>query len=221
MGNETHGCGTAQTGQQDLSRVQKYCIRSFRALAEDIYLRAPSTKILETKVNRRNMGKPMTRTVYIDEAAAIMLKLREMAIATPDGSGKAKACAELLLKLHATPEAAKSFMKRISGKNYMIDGEDWTDAFERAMRCNPSVNPLKVLSLSLDSLSKTKPAKQIKFDHSKEARGFVAAMDDFVGSLNCGAFEVKLRIRKGQELTQKEGEVSSNPAERFSMLGRR
>ena len=154
-----------------------------------------------------------------------MSKLREIAIASPDGPKKAGACAELLLKLHATPEAARSFMERISGKDCMIDREDWINAFERAMKCNPSVDPLKVLSLSLESLSKAKTAKQVKFNIGKEAPGFVAAMEDFVGSLNCGAFEVKIRIRKGLELTQNGEGTSSNPAEELGsgtgMLGRR
>ena len=225
MVNETHGCATTQNVGHSLSRSQKYCIGSFRALAEDIYLRAPSMKVLGVRDSRGKGGTPKTRTVYVDETATIMSRLKEMAIATPDGPKKARACAELLLKLRATPEAAKSFVGRISGMAYMIDGDDWTDAFERAMKCNPSVDPLKVLSLSLESLSRTKTTKQVKFNPSKEAPDFVAAMEDFVGSLNCGAFEVKLRIRKGIELTPKKEGSSSNPIEELDtgigMLGRR
>lgn len=217
MTSETHGCGTAHREGRDLSTAQKYCIKSFRALAEDLYLRAPSTKVVEMKGNE-GKGKQKARVKYIDETATIMSKLTGIAISAPDGYKKAKACADLLLYLHTSPETAKVFVGKIEYFTLFIGSDDWVSAFDRVLKCNPGIDPLKILALTLESLTRSKPAKPAKFNPNKEASGFVAALNDFTGSLSCGAFEVQLRLRREKSLKEadKEDGPFADQTEKFS-----
>ena len=183
---------------QGMTGAQSACLESLISLAEGIALRAP----------RRSGG--IVPPGYSSRLSDVIKPLGDIALAAPDGPEKAKICADLLLKLHTTPDEAVRFLGRISGFAEERGLQDWIDAFRRAGSCSSRVNPLQILVLSLKQMKYEKP--QVKAVAFYGGAAFERALESFVGDLGSGAFEISALLKKARTLNTEAQELSTEAA---------